>query len=345
MVAGVRVHVSEKGSRWLVAATALSAFGWLAAFVLGSPPVGWILLGATLVLAVLVRAARRPEDECSFCHASRQQVDLLIAATAVSICERCLPLSAAAAAEDLQGRQPPRPWLRHVVDGLPRNCPRNVSRALLAAMADESADPVMLREVAALCVRLSNPEIAAEVLQRIPASERLTGDWAALANALGRIGRNGEALAAAEAALKCDDGTHRVVCLNNRVWYGVRHQSGAPSDIRADWLRDLEEAKRLLAEKRPDGWQAVMQYLHGTEAEVRSAGDDLQGALQALAEAEKLGPLGGERHLIRARVFARAGDPPLGRADAQKALDLLHPESLEAVEARALLARFDREAR
>ena len=341
----VRVHVSDRGARWLVGSTWLLALAWLVAFGLGSPPVGWILVGACLALAVFARAARRPDDACSFCHASRQQVQLLIAARAVSICEQCLSLSMAAAAEDLQSKNPPRPWLRHVVDGLPRNCSRAVSRPLLEAMAEGSTDHATLRAVADACVRLSNPEVAVELLQRIPEGDRQTTDWLDLGSALGRIGRNGEGLAATEAALKGDDGTRRAVCLNNRVWHGVRHQPGAPPDIRADWLRDLDEARRLLAEKRPQGWQAIMQCLHGTEAEVRSAADDLQGALQALAEAEKLGPLGGERHLIRARAFARAGDPPLGRADAEKVLELMHPESREAVEARALLARFHRAQR
>jgi tetratricopeptide (TPR) repeat protein len=328
----------------MVRITVVLAVAWLAAFALGSPPVGWTLLGATIVMAEFAHVARRPDDACSFCHASREQVQVLIAARAVSICEQCLSLSMAAAAEDLQGRQPPRPWLRHVVDGLPRNCPRAVSRPLLEAMADGSTDPATLREVAGACGRLSNDEVAAEMLQRIPESDRGTMDWLSLGAALGRIGRPREALAATEAALKVDDGTHRAACLNNRVWHGIRHQSGAPADTRAAWLRDLDEARRLLDEKRPPGWQPLMQCLHGTEAEVRSAGDDLKGALQALAEAEKLGPFSGERHLIRARAFARAGEP-LGRADAQKVLELVHPESLEAIEARALLSRFDREGR
>jgi len=345
MVDPVRVHVSERLARGLLAATAIGAFAWLAALVLGSPVVAWILLGATLVLAFFLRVARRPDDECSFCHASRQQVEVLIAGTAVSICERCLSLSTAVAAEDLQAKQPPRPWLRQVVDGLPRNCPLAVSRPLLLAMADERTDPASLRGVFAACARLSNPEVAAETLRRIPEGERQTEDWLNLGWALGGMGRNGEALAATEAALKVDDGTRRVLCLNNAVWFGVRYQQGAPADSRAAWLRDLDEAKRLLAEKRPDGWQSLMQNLHGTEAEVRSAGDDAKGALEALAEAEKLGPFTAARHLVRARVFARSDDPPLGRTDAQKALELLHPESLEAREARELLARFAHEPR
>jgi hypothetical protein len=345
MVVGVRVHVSDRGARWLVGSTWLLAVAWLVAFAFGSPPVGWILVGACLALAVFARAARRPDDECSFCHASRQQVQLLIAARAVSICERCISLSMAATAEDLQSKDPPRPWLPYVVDGLPRNCPRGVSRPLLEAMADGSTDHATLRDVAHASLRLSNPEVAVELLQRIPEGDRQTTDWLTLGSALGRIGRNREALAATEAALKGDDGTRRAECLNNRVWHGVRHQAGAPPDIRADWLRDLDEARRLLEDKRPQGWQAIMQCLHGTEAEVRSADDDLKGALAALAEAEKLGPLGAERHLIRARAFARAGDPPLGRADAQKVLEMVHAESLDAVEARALLARFDRAQR
>ena len=49
-------------------------------------------------------------------------------------------------------------------------------------------------------------------------------------------------------------------------------------------------------------------------------------------------PLSGEGQLIRARVLASSGDPLLAHRAVESALELLHPESLEAREARELLA-------
>ena len=81
-----------------------------------------------------------------------------------------------------------------------------------------------------------------------------------------------------------------------------------------------------------------MLSLAGTEAEMRRALGDIAGALRMLTEAEKDAPLSGEGQLTRARVLASSGDPLLARRAVESAVELLHPESPEAREARELLA-------
>jgi tetratricopeptide (TPR) repeat protein len=215
-----------------------------------------------------------------------------------------------------------------------------ISRPLLEALAEASNDPAALRPVISACIKLENPDLACQILERIPVSDRLTGDWLDLGVAHGYSGRYAEAVAATRTAMNLDDGRWKPWCLNNQVWFGLRAQPDASAQVRAGWLRDLEEARRLLAEKKPAGWKEVTQLSHGTEAEVHRALGDAPAAFRALAEAEALGPLVGSRLLVRARVLAM-GDPPLGRLDAERALERLHPESLEAGEARALIARLD----
>lgn len=347
MAALVRLYISGRTRRWMIAIAVVAVVGWFATTMLdaGVRPgfasgVGWTLLAAGLTLfAVAMRSARRPQDECAFCGAPRAKVQRLVAGTSAAICEGCAPLSLAVMAEDLAGRKPPGPWQRLLVDSLPARCPVGISRPLLEALAAGGADAGMLRAVASVGIRLQNHAVAVEILTRIPEAERQPRDWLNLAYAQGSLGRYEEAARGTETALERDDGDLRVWGLNNRAWFGLRQRPDASVEVRTAWLRDVEEAKRLLAAKRPAGWQALMQSCHGTEAELRRSLGDLRGALQTLSEAEALGPLGGERHLIRARVLA-SGDPPLGRHDVERALELLHPDSPYVREARDLLATF-----
>lgn len=339
----MRFHVSDRIRRWLNVAAVLLIVSWIAliGFDWVAPTgfashVGWTILGAGLAVAVVARCARRPEDACSFCDWPRAKVQFLIAGNAVSICERCISASMAAVAEGQQGKKPPGAWPRMVVDGLPRLCPKTISRPLLEAVAAAATDHDSIRAAASTCGRFLHHDLAIDLLRRIPEGERGAADWLNLGFALGSDGRPAEAVAATATALKLDDGRWRPWCLNNAVWYGLRAQPDAPVAIRQAWLRDLEEAKRALLEKRPANWQTMLQSVGGTEAELRRALGDLKGALQALTETETYGALTGERHLIRARVLASSGQT-LGRHDAERALELLHPESLDAREARALL--------
>jgi hypothetical protein len=190
---------------------------------------------------------------------------------------------------------------------------------------------------------LQHGDLACEILQRIPERDRTVGDWLDLGVACGDARRDADAVAATVTAQNLDDGRWRPWCLNNLVWFKLRLQPDASREVREGWLRDLEEGRRLLVERQPAGWQDVTVLCYGTEAEVRRVLGDTQGALRALTQAETLGPLNGTRLLIRARTLAM-GDPSLGRADAARALEMLHPESNDARDARELLAQLDPKA-
>ena len=343
----MRFHVTDTVRRWLNVLAVLLigswllalAFSWVGPAGLGSP-LGWTLLGAGLAVTVVARYARRPEDACSFCDSPRAKVQYLIAGPAVSICERCTQTSMAVIADAVRAKTPPGQWARLVLDGLPRFCPKKISRPLLETLAAEAATPDAWRELATACTRFHHPDLGTDLLRRIPEAERHAGDWLNLGRALGLEARFAEALAATATAAGKDDGRLRAWCLNNAAWFGLRQQSDAPVEARQAWLRDILEARRLLLEKRPDGWQQLMPSLGGTEAELRRALGDIAGALRALTDAERDAPLSGEGQLIRARVLASSGDPLLARRAVETALELLHPESSEAREARELLATF-----
>jgi hypothetical protein len=209
---------------------------------------------------------------------------------------------------------------------------------LLEALLDGAAGPALLRQVASTAIRLHNHPLAADLLERIAESERTAKDWLNLGVALNQNGRDADALAATSEALALDDGALRPWCLNNAVYFGCQ-VAGRPSDAQTiRWLTDLEDARRLLSKHKPAGWEIVLQSCYGTEAELQHVTGDDARALQALAAAEKLAPLGCERLLIRARVLASSGLSSRAREQAEQALQGLHPQSRSADEARQLLA-------
>jgi hypothetical protein len=344
MVRAMRFLVSTR-TKFVVTFLALGSFlaGLVIIIIAGSGAtreVTWALLGAGVALFVVALLAQQPQEACSFCHRPRGSLKYLASSTAASVCDGCIPLFMGVLTATLSERKPPESWQRAVLDGLPRNCPLSISRPLLQALADESKDPAALREVVSASLGLHNANLACEIVQRIPEGDRTVGDWLDLGIACGDARRDAEAVAATVTAQNLDDGRWRPWCLNNLVWFKLRLQPDASREVREGWLRDLEEARRLLAEQQPAAWKEVTVLCYGTEAEVRRALGDTKGAFRALAEAEELGPLNGTRLLIRARILAM-GDPPLGRADAARALELLHPESSDARDARELLARLD----
>jgi tetratricopeptide (TPR) repeat protein len=302
------------------------------------PALGGTLVGAAIVLAALLTRTRLPGEECASCGQARAGVRVLVCSPQVALCDACAAVAMAAVTEDLENKGKADESLRLMVEALPPKCPREISRALLEALLDGAAEPPLLRQVASSASRLHNHPLAVELLERIPESERTAGDWLNLGFALGKNGRDADALAATTKALAIDDGTHRALCLNNAVWFGCQLARPPSAEQKTRWLADLEEAKRLLSEHKPAGWQLTLQCCHGTEAELQHATGDDTRALQALAAAEKLGPLGGERLLIRARALASSGLPTRAREQAEQALQGLHPQSRSAEEARQLLA-------
>jgi tetratricopeptide (TPR) repeat protein len=338
----VRVYGSARTRRSLLAIGLVLLGASLLAAALGGPP-AWLagsLVATTIASLAVILRTKTPDDECAFCRSPRSAVKLLVAGPAVAICDACVSLPMAIVAEDFERKKQPYDWHLRFLDSLPRTCPLKVSRALLETIADGNNDPGRLRAAVASSFRLQNNEMVCDLSERIPQSERRCQDWLNLGVGLGNCGRYTEALGATSKALELDDGTSRAWCLSNDAWFHVRLQPDAPVEELTKWLGQVDEAKRLLAERQPPGWRSALPFCHGTEAELRHALGDSAGALKALSEAEKLGPLGGERLLIRARVLASSDGPALGRNDAQSALEQLHPESREAHEARALLARL-----
>jgi tetratricopeptide (TPR) repeat protein len=316
--------------------TAAVAAAMMMSLALVSP---WALAGALLAALIgIALSVRRPADECALCGTTRAKAKLLVTAPSVGICDRCAGLPMALVAENLEAKQQRSDWLEVYVSGLPRQCPTRISRPMLEALGAEVRDAPKLRAVATGCFERENNELGCELLQRIPEAERLAGDWINLGFGLGKRGRYAEAIAVTTHALEHGDGSSRALCLNNIAVFRLKLEPGAPAPERARWLAEVEEATRLLAARTPTGWRGTLQACRGTEADLKRSLGDVFGALDALAAAEKLGPHTGERQVIRARVYAAAGKPVLARAAAEAAIELLHPESLAAADARALLA-------
>lgn len=181
--------------------------------------------------------------------------------------------------------------------------------------------------------------LARELLEGIPEAERQAEDWIDLGVALGEEGRFADALQATERAAVGGD-EHRPWMLGNSAWFRSRLHPQATPDERAAWLRDVEEAKRLIGARRPTGWERVMSSFRGTEAELRRLSGDLEGALQVLERAEAEQPLTGYHLVIRAQALAALGRCGEAREAVERALSLLHPEELVAEEARQLLAKL-----
>ncbi len=341
----LRVHCSRR-TRWVLGtlATAVAGLAFLTALLLterpGGAALGWALFGLAVVVTTLVVRALPPEEACAWCGRARAQVRLLIAAPHVSLCDGCTAGAMGALAAQLEREDDLATWVRQTVSTLPRKCPTPISRALLEVMRGESTAPADLREVGLAAARLHNPAVVLTMLEQIPEDKRTSLDWVHLGVALGKCGRYAEALAATATALACDDGRNRPWCLNNEVWYTCRQGRELSEEERSRWLAQLDEARRLLTEQRPEGWELGLQACDGTEAELHRCSGDGAKALRALAHAETLGPLNGERHLIRGRVLAAATLAARAREEARSALRDLHPESLSAQEAQELLTRL-----
>jgi tetratricopeptide (TPR) repeat protein len=297
---------------------------------------------APLLLAFAVWRGRERGVHCSFCQRFQDDVRSLVVGpsavtgrSAAAICDTCAALALGVAMEAA-----PEGW-RLVTGALPRHCPWKVSSVFLDATEDGQD---ALRAAASTAFRLGNMPALERVLGRIPASERTAGDWINLGIALGKQRRLEEAI---EATLRADDPSRRPFVLNNVAWFSAKHSTGAAYRsstvlLAADaesLLRDVSEAERLLGEKRPRGYERVLSQCSGTRAEILRLKGDLDGALAALALARTRGPTSGEQHLIWALVLDAKGDREGAVEHAREAMEDLHPESLEAREARELLAK------
>jgi tetratricopeptide (TPR) repeat protein len=233
-------------------------------------------------------------------------------------------------------------WIT-AASSLPKSCPWNGSAAVIEAIVvAPDATPTTLRQAAALAWRLRNMAAAERAYSKIPEADRSAADWLTLGVAVGKQGRHDEAIAIT-GRVEGDD--HAPWVKSNVAWFSVRRTSGssyraaaAPSREEAEgWIRDLEDARKTLLERKPAGWEDVRHRCLGTRAEIQRVTGDLEGAIASLDRAQAEAPLNGEQLLCRARVLAARGDKSAALVDAKAALAAVHPESNDAVEARALM--------
>jgi tetratricopeptide (TPR) repeat protein len=322
------VPPGTRGYLVLLAATVLAA-------AVVSPLVASI--GAAAALVIVVLGTRSPRDECALCLKPLGKVDQLVRGPTAAICDRCAGRTLRMVADELDRDGQPHEWQGRCLDTLPARCPVRISRPLLEAMAASASDTSSLREAIERCLRLENNELACDLYQRIPEDERQARDWVNLGVALSKCGRFGDAITATSRARESDDDPIRPWCLNNVALFRLKLEPDAPASARAEWIREVEEAQRLLLETRPPGWMSILRASRVTEAELRSSLGDRAGATEALARAEELGPLSGEGLLVRARTLADSDEPWLAEVEARSALEALHPDSREAREAKELL--------
>jgi len=355
VVAGIRGHAAAAATsqdadalRFLVSARTRR---FLAAFVVGmlvcaltlaglGGAATWlalIVLGAAVASGAVLVAARTPEHSCSFCGASRAKATWLVAGQGASICDLCIQAALGEFAKYFASRGETSEWCNRFLRALPSQCPRAISRPFIERVAGQQRTAAGIRNAVWWCFKLGNEPFARHLLELLPEPERQPEDWLNLGVALGEEGRFADALEATERALVSGD-EHRPWVLNNSAWFRSRLHPDARTDERAAWLRDVEEAERLMgARRQADRDRVVSASLRGTEAELRRLSGDLEGAMQVLERAEAEQPLTGAQMLIRAHALTALGRHAEGKESLERALSLLHPEERMADEARQLL--------
>jgi tetratricopeptide (TPR) repeat protein len=337
---GLRVHMASSAlSKLRIVMWASLALGVIVVLFGGETlrgATGFFFGGVFLVLLVAYKNARAESSHCSFCDRTRAQVKYLVAGPAVAICEECAPLALQITTEpEATG------WFT-VAESLPKNCPWSVSSAIVdALLVGRDASPEIARTAAVLASRLQNMAAAERALSQIPEAQRTASEWLTLGVVIGKQGRYDEAIAMTGRV----EGDERAPWVkNNLAWFSVRkttgtsyRASGALSrDEAARWLQDLDDARQVLLERKPEGWEDLRHKCLGTRAEIQRVVGDLDAALASIDRAQAEGPLNGEQLLCRARILARRGRRDDALADAKAALAALHPESDDAAEARAL---------
>ena len=359
VVAGIRGHAAAAAatsqdidSRRLLVSARTRRF--LAAFVVGTlvcaftlavvgGAAAWkafILFGAAVALGAVLATARTPESSCSFCGAPRAKATWLVAGQSASICDRCIQAALAEFAKHFASRGETSDWCNRFLGALPSHCPRAISRPFIERLAGQEWTAAEIRNAVGWCFKLGNEPFARHLLELIPEPERHPEDWLNLGVALGEEGRFEDALEATKRALPGGDERLRPWVLNNSAWFRSRLLPDAMADERAAWLRDVEEAERLIGARRQADRERLMPYLRGTKAELRRLSGDLEGAIQVIERAAAEQPLTGAQLFIRAQALAALGRHAEARESLERALSLLHPEERMADEARRLLTTF-----
>lgn len=277
----------------------------------------------------------RVAEQCSFCGASRRAVKAMVGGPAAALCDECLKAMLPIFAGDFDARGQVSAWCAHLLHGLPPRCPRAVSRPLIERVAGEDRSLEGVRSAVQWCFRTGNEPLARELLEAIPAAMRQASEWINLGLALSEEGRFEEALQATARAAGDD---HLPWVLNNTAWYQAHLSPLASPEEWAVLQRQVERAQRLLAARRPVGWERIQPYFAGTEAELMRRAGDAAGALRRLEGVSGEGPWTGQHLIIRAQAELTLGRAAEARGALERAVDRLHPECRPAAQARQLLA-------
>jgi tetratricopeptide (TPR) repeat protein len=281
-----------------------------------------------LIVAALITA---PDQECSFCRRPRVAVKLMVAGQSTSVCDECAAQSLGVVASEHAQKKDDIAWLTHAILALPNRCPRAISTPLFRACAikDQSHREALLRKA----FDIGNPGAVEELIRRSPEESRSGTDWVNLGVALELQGRFREAIEAVEHVAGMPD--QEPWLLNNRGSALVELENDAPTLRRL--LADNVRARQLLEALKPPGAESVGAAMLGAGAELHRRLGERDAALECLRSARAIGGEHPTRLITHAKL---EGNSDQGRQLLEQALELAHPESREAEEARRLLETF-----
>jgi hypothetical protein len=262
---------------------------------------------------------------CSFCGRSRQEVHKLIEGPNAYICDACVKLCLGIIVEDSASPvEIGAATLLEILHQTPADAPFRVVDPIADAILRLSPGEAHAIEVHKEASRRGHFELSARALSSIPAEKRTADAWhdlAAVEIDLERFDAAKEALDALNVS-GAAPGTADIFAECHRALLAVR--TNAPIDEAT--LRDLvarakQHANKALAR---EALQALSRH--------RAAHDDVKGALEAVDEAlagRETAPL----HVLRGDLLSET-QRDAAVAAWQRALELCHPDGVEARRAR-----------
>ena len=327
-----RLHGGQQGRRRFWIAASLFGASAVACWFVGVVELTAFCSGAAATLLVVSGLITLPDEECAFCQRARAQVDSLVAAPHVSICEDCTQRSTAVLAEK-SARTGGGRWLKHLALSLPPKCPRAVSSPVFRALAFQ--DAAERQALISQAFAVGNPEAVCELVVRVPEAERLPSDWINLGVALEHLGRFDEAISAVEHVAGLPD--EEPWLLNNRGTARLEAQPPCDEATLRALLADNVRARDLLSAKKPPGFEWPLASMWGAAAELHRRLGQPEQVRRCVATAEKLRAPTTGLLLTQARLARDEGATEEARRLLTSALEAAHPESRDAEQARSLL--------
>lgn len=311
-----------------------AAFGG-AAVGAGLANVSALFLLCIVVACTLLAIGARitvEETECAFCRKPRREVKQMVAGTSASICNECTKLSMQVLVEKSE-RDDDAEWIEMMLFGLPKRSPWEISSALFRASTPK--DQQRLDALINRAIELDNPVALEELLRRSADAERTPREWINLGYALERQGRFREAMEALEHVAGIPE--HEPWLLNNRASARVELGPCDEPTLR-ELLADNLRARQLIEASKPYGFERIAAVMLGAGAKLHLHLGEREAALECLKSARAFGgDEDPERLITQAKIVDLQGKKDEARALVQRAIELAHPESREANEARRLV--------